>query len=72
MTALPERVAQAITSLGGVPSPCISVCSMRVGDEMCQGCWRTLDEIAHWAQMDDADKRRVWMQLAHRAERTHP
>jgi uncharacterized protein len=26
---------------------------------LCEGCLRTIDEIAHWAVMDDAQKRVV-------------
>lgn len=27
--------------------------------EVCAGCWRTLDEIARWRDMSDAEKRVV-------------
>ncbi len=53
-----------------VPSPCINVCKMddttggRSG--WCTGCLRTLDEIARWSQLDDADKQAVWQQLPQR------
>jgi predicted Fe-S protein YdhL (DUF1289 family) len=30
----------------------------------CEGCKRTLDEIAAWSTLDDAAKRAVWRQLA--------
>ena len=33
---------------------------------LCQGCWRTLGEIAGWSTLDDAAKRLVWQQLAKR------
>jgi predicted Fe-S protein YdhL (DUF1289 family) len=29
----------------------------------CEGCGRTIDEIAAWVQLDDLAKRRVWKQL---------
>ena len=32
----------------------------------CEGCLRTLDEIAHWSVMDDPAKRTVWKQLPQR------
>ena len=70
MKALAERAAQASAAQVAVPSPCISVCLMRESDGLCEGCWRNLDEIARWAQMGDAEKRRIWTQLAQRAERT--
>ena len=43
-----------------VPSPCVSVCRMDAASGLCEGCCRTLDEIAAWSQMDDEDKRAVW------------
>ena len=70
MKSLAERTEQATAPRGEVPSPCISVCRMRASDGLCEGCWRRLDEIARWAQMDDAEKHSVWMQLAQRAQRT--
>jgi uncharacterized protein len=32
----------------------------------CEGCLRTLDEIAHWSVMDDPAKRAVWKLLPQR------
>ena len=46
-----------------VPSPCISVCRMDAKSGLCEGCARTLDEIAAWSVMDDADKQAVWDEL---------
>lgn len=31
---------------------------------LCEGCLRTIDEIARWSQMTDDQKRAVWEQLA--------
>lgn len=43
-----------------VASPCIDVCRMDAASGLCEGCLRTIDEIAAWSRMDDAAKRRVW------------
>lgn len=51
-----------------VPSPCISVCRMEPRSGWCEGCLRTIDEIAGWSTMDDAQKRRVWELLPQRRE----
>jgi predicted Fe-S protein YdhL (DUF1289 family) len=32
----------------------------------CEGCWRTIDEIASWSRMDDQQRRAVWSALARR------
>jgi predicted Fe-S protein YdhL (DUF1289 family) len=49
-----------------VPSPCIDVCRMDPVTGWCEGCRRTLDEIAAWSQLDNAAKRAVWLQLQDR------
>ncbi|MGL6109031.1 MAG: DUF1289 domain-containing protein [Rubrivivax sp.] len=55
-----------MTAPGNVPSPCINVCRMDPSSGLCEGCQRTLTEIATWASMGEADKREVWRQLAQR------
>ena len=50
-----------------VPSPCISVCRMDAVTGWCEGCFRTLDEIAGWGMSSDAQKREVWKLLLERA-----
>ena len=49
-----------------VSSPCTSVCRMDARTGWCEGCLRTLDEIAAWSGFDDADKRRLWLLLDQR------
>lgn len=49
-----------------VPSPCISVCRMDAKSGWCEGCLRTIGEIAAWSTMSDDDKRVVWAALAQR------
>ncbi len=44
-------------------SPCINVCRMHPGAGLCEGCGRTLDEIAAWGQLDLAGRERVWRAL---------
>jgi acyl dehydratase len=51
-----------------VPSPCIDVCRMNPNTELCDGCLRTLDEIAGWSSFDAAHKRAVLAQAAARRE----
>jgi len=48
---------------GLVPSPCVDVCRMNAASGQCDGCLRTIDEIAAWASLTDAAKRAVWKQL---------
>ena len=49
-----------------VPSPCNSVCRMDARTGWCEGCARTLDEIAAWSAMSDDEKAVVWDELAAR------
>lgn len=47
-----------------VNSPCINVCKMQ--DDLCVGCFRTLDEIARWASIGDDEKRLILAAVAQR------
>jgi predicted Fe-S protein YdhL (DUF1289 family) len=40
-----------------VESPCINVC--KIENDVCIGCGRTLEEIAHWSEMTDEEKEQV-------------
>ena len=48
---------------GGVASPCISICRMNRATGWCEGCLRTLDEIATWGGLDDAGRLAVLRHL---------
>lgn len=50
----------------GPDSPCVNVCQMDERIGLCKGCLRTIDEIAAWASMSDAQKREVKTQLLSR------
>ena len=49
-----------------VPSPCINVCRMNATSGLCEGCLRTLDEIATWGVLGDDAKRAVWVLIEQR------
>lgn len=64
-----------------IPSPCVSVCRMsvplaqRCGDlqaadaqGICEGCFRSIDEIVAWGTLPDAQRLQVWQRLQHRAQ----
>jgi uncharacterized protein len=50
------------------PSPCINVCRMHPVLALCEGCGRTLDEIAAWSRLGNADKDRIWQALPERRD----
>lgn len=41
-----------------ISTPCVGVCSTTVGDAVCRGCQRHLDEIRDWFGYDEAERRR--------------
>ncbi len=49
-----------------IPSPCTSVCRMDERSGWCEGCMRTLDEIAAWSTLSEGAKRSVWKLLGPR------
>ena len=51
-----------------IDSPCINVCRMRRETRWCEGCGRTLAEIARWGTTDDADRTTVMAALPARLE----
>jgi prolyl-tRNA editing enzyme YbaK/EbsC (Cys-tRNA(Pro) deacylase)/predicted Fe-S protein YdhL (DUF1289 family) len=57
-------LTRAITE--NLPSPCISVCRMNQETWLCEGCYRTIDEIRQWSAADDAAKRVVWDRIEER------
>jgi predicted Fe-S protein YdhL (DUF1289 family) len=62
----------AQVSPGPVRSPCVSVCRMDAASGLCEGCLRTLDEIASWAEMDTPHRLAVWQRVALRAQAPEP
>jgi uncharacterized protein len=48
-----------------VASPCTLVCRMNPAG-LCEGCLRTLDEIAAWSTLDDVGRQAVWRAIARR------
>jgi len=49
-----------------VKTPCIKVCQMDPARGLCLGCKRTLDEIARWGAMSDAEREKILAELPRR------
>ncbi len=64
----PIRTANPAT----VPSPCIDVCKIDASTGWCEGCLRTIDEIAAWGALDNRAKRDIWKRLPARRAASHP
>jgi predicted Fe-S protein YdhL (DUF1289 family) len=68
---LARRAGLVCAGLGAeVPSPCLAVCRVGAATELCEGCLRTLDEIAAWSRMGDEAKREVWHLIRERLRQT--
>lgn len=63
---------QALPAGQPVPSPCNNICRIDPRTGLCDGCLRTLEEVAAWSGLDDGGKRAVWQQLRERAEALTP
>ena len=50
-----------------VQSPCISICQMSPNG-LCEGCFRTLDEIAAWGRLAQDAKRQVLQRVEERVK----
>lgn len=42
-----------------IQSPCIGVCAMDEVTGLCQGCYRTMDEIQAWWDLDSTQKQAI-------------
>jgi predicted Fe-S protein YdhL (DUF1289 family) len=47
-------------------TPCVDICEIDRTSGLCRGCGRTIDEIANWASMSSAERRRIINELAGR------
>ncbi len=51
------------------PSPCVGICVINPQTQLCDGCLRTLDEIAAWWDYDPTQKYAVLAELEGRLAR---
>jgi predicted Fe-S protein YdhL (DUF1289 family) len=58
--------ARTLAMQAEAASPCISVCSMNARSGLCDGCFRTRDEIAGWSRSDNQEKLHVWKLIQQR------
>lgn len=49
-----------------VHSPCVGICHVNKKTHYCEGCFRTIDEIAEWGAIENPARRAVWLQLKQR------
>ncbi len=46
--------------------PCVGRCSHNVGDDLCRGCGRTVDEVRDWNTYSPETKAALMLELADR------
>ena len=46
-----------------VESPCINICVVHPAARICTGCYRSIDEIAHWSRLSPDARRAVLSEL---------
>ena len=64
-----QQIRAAADMQRPIQSPCINVCVIDAGTGLCAGCGRSLDEIAGWRAMTEAERERIMRELpARRAQ----
>ena len=69
ITRLKDR-AQQVLALDSVhvQSPCVSICVINPNSGLCEGCLRSLEEVAVWGQLPSAQQREVWQRIQVRCD----
>ena len=52
-----------------IKSPCIKQCQLD-SNQICQGCWRHIDEIINWVRLSDAEKQSIVEKIRKRTQQT--
>ena len=58
-----------MTAVNRVRSPCIDVCALDDND-ICIGCWRHVDEIGAWRDLDDPARRAIIAKARQRCQQS--
>lgn len=52
--------------MSSASTPCIKICVIDQASKLCEGCGRTLAEIAQWGQLSEAERLAVMAVLPER------
>lgn len=52
--------------MSAISSPCIKICVIDPVRKLCQGCGRTLEEIAQWSRLAEAERLAIMATLDER------
>jgi predicted Fe-S protein YdhL (DUF1289 family) len=50
----------------GPSSPCVKICVIDPQSSLCEGCGRTLQEIAQWSRLSEAERLAIMATLEER------
>jgi len=46
-----------------IETPCVKICTVDARAGICQGCGRTIDEIARWSSMSSSERAQIMGEL---------
>jgi predicted Fe-S protein YdhL (DUF1289 family) len=49
-----------------IESPCVKICTLDARSGRCLGCGRTIDEIARWSTLSEAERAYIMQELSTR------
>lgn len=52
--------------MSGASSPCVQICVIDPASGLCEGCLRTLQEIADWSRLSEAERLAIMAELPRR------
>lgn len=52
-----------------IESPCVKICVIDRATRLCQGCGRTIDEIAQWSAFSREERKQIMSALPERMKR---
>lgn len=55
-----------------IKTPCVKVCVVDGESGLCLGCFRTLQEVANWSRLSEAERDRIMAELHARRGRVRP
>ena len=67
-----RRRAAYIPRVTEISTPCIRICILDPETGLCEGCGRTLDEVARWLRMSEAERKRIMAELGTRRPPSPP
>ena len=71
LDVVPDAPAAAAVPAPARPaSPCVNICRMDAATGWCEGCRRTIDEIAAWSRLSADAREAVWRELPGRTAPT--